>query len=206
MVGGEIETTKYVLDPSTLGSSEKNHKRFVGLIFDKDGEWTPLAGLMDRTKMDGVAPHTTLSQPYFVNGDPSLVEGIEIEDVDGNWQPLVPMTSTTEPGSSYETWVAVEQLSGVTIAAHKRLQASFVLNEGLLSYTCPNCPEGKPQPVYWVDETGALTADQQAELSSFLNLANKLPLLFGLMIGFGLVLLLVGAGICAMGRKEKMIA
>jgi hypothetical protein len=65
----------------------------AGLIFDKAGTWIPMDGVMDRTMLDGVAPHATLSQPYFVDGDPSLVENIAVEDADGDWQPLESMVS-----------------------------------------------------------------------------------------------------------------
>ena len=32
ITNGEIETTKYVLDPSTLASSDTNHETFIGSV------------------------------------------------------------------------------------------------------------------------------------------------------------------------------
>jgi hypothetical protein len=119
---------------------------------------------------------------------------------DASYSPLTAMTSTTNP--EYDTWIAVEQLSGVTIAAHKRLQANFIIDAGVFSKACPKCVTNKPFPVYWIDETGALTTDQADQLSSFLGLAYMLPLLFAVLFAVGLVLLLVAGVMWAMAKKN----
>lgn len=188
---GKTETTQYELEPAALSSSADNIKKFVGVQFDAVGGSTNVDGLMDRKMLDGISPHIALSQPYFVNGAASLVANIS------TWNPEMERYSqlestTTEESPEYQTWIAVEQLSGVTIAAHKRLQANFIVDEGLLAFACPECSVGKAMPIYWVDETGSLTSEQAKELSGFLGLAQRLSLFQGVLLGLGVTFVVVG--------------
>jgi hypothetical protein len=172
------------------------------LQFDAVGGSTNVDGLMDRKMLDGVSPHIALSQPYFINGAASLVADILIWDSEAK-DYIQLKSATTAERPEYDTWIAIEHLSGATIAAHKRLQANFIIDQGLLTYTCPNCPVGAAMPVYWVDETGALTATQSTTLSSFLGLVQKLPLFMGILIGIGALFAVVAIVLCIRIKKQN---
>lgn len=144
-----------------------------------------------------------LSYPFFIFGDKSLLENVELYFRDGSRASIANMYTGDELNEAfydkYSTQIDVEPATGKTMDARKRLMASYsvaavdtetdaaITNLSLLKLT-PNVII----PVFWGEERATVTASLAAKLVSVRKLGSSmLPVLIVALI-LGIIILAVG--------------
>ena len=167
---------------------------------DSAGTGVPVNGLQQLSFVTGFLSY--LSGPYFLYGDPSLLEAVQMTNNDGTVMSAATMYDSEGVLvesflNAYGTFVDIESGTGQTVRARKRSQISYALAS---SMTIPNAsmsdvlwPMLRTEvvlPTYWVQEAGEAKDSVLNTLKKTLSLVRTiLP---------GLIVLLV-AGVIEVG-------
>ncbi|OWZ09263.1 Croquemort-like mating protein [Phytophthora megakarya] len=128
------------------------------------GTGVPVNGLQQLSFVTGFLSY--MSGPFFIFGDESLLEAVEMTTTDG--EVLTADTMYTSDGSlvesyhtAYGTFVDIESGTGQTMSARKRTQISYSLaasaaapNASMSDVLWPALPTEVVLPTYWVQEAG----------------------------------------------------
>jgi len=189
----EFLSRTYVPNPDNSyyisGSTQVAAGKGKGWVY---GGATPFDGVQDVTVLASF--NAFLSRPYFLYGDPNLLtRGITVT-TNG-----VPAEASTD---LHDTFILVEPSSGLSLAGHKRLMASFALfnctNAGQLcgagfepglsitQVSGPFVPPGIIIPQYFMDENSQATSDNIDTFKKIMNiiLAADVILVVASIAGF----------------------
>ncbi|KAK1929898.1 Protein croquemort [Phytophthora citrophthora] len=128
------------------------------------GTGVPVNGLQQLSFVTGFLSY--MSGPFFIYGDTSLLEAVEMTNADGTVMTADSMydsegTLHDNFLSSYATFVDIESGTGQTMSARKRSQVSYslaasssVANASMSDVLWPALPTEVVLPTYWVQEAG----------------------------------------------------
>ncbi|EGZ27463.1 hypothetical protein PHYSODRAFT_554004 [Phytophthora sojae] len=175
------------------------------------GSGIPVNGLHQLSFITGFLSY--MSGPFFVYGDSSLLEGVEMTKSDGTV--VTADTMYDSDGSlaesyfnAYGTFVDIESGTGQTMSARKRSQVSYALststtvaNASMSDLVWPALPTEVVLPTYWVQEAAEAKDSVLDTFKSTLTLVKTfLP---GLIVLIIVGLLEVGGGVL-LWRRHKL--
>ncbi|KAG7398907.1 hypothetical protein PHYBOEH_010125 [Phytophthora boehmeriae] len=157
------------------------------------GTGVPVDGLHQLSFVTGFLSY--MSGPFFIYGDTSLLEAVEMTTTDGTIMTAdVMYDSNGDLGDSYReaysTFVDIESGTGQTMSARKRSQISYaiaastaVTNASMSDLLWPTLPTEVVLPTYWVQEAGEATDSLLDTFKSTLTLVKTfLPALIVLIV------------------------
>lgn len=177
------------------------------------GTGIPVNGLQQLSFLTGFLSY--LSGPFFIHGDPSLLEAVQMTNTNGIVMTAENMYDTNGDllesiHSAYGTFVDIESGTGQTMSARKRLQVSYALaasmsvpNASMSDVLWPSLPTEVVMPAYWVQEAGEA---KDSVLDRFKNLLTLVKtFLTGLIVLIIAGLLEVAGGVLLWRRyKQKL--
>ncbi|POM60857.1 Croquemort mating protein M82, partial [Phytophthora palmivora] len=128
------------------------------------GTGIPVNGLHQLSFVTGFLSY--MSGPFFIHGDTSLLEAVEMTNTNGTVMTADTMydsdgTLLDSFTSAYGTFVDIESGTGQTMRARKRSQVSYslaastsVANASMSDMLWPTLPTEVVLPTYWVQEAG----------------------------------------------------
>ncbi|KAH7479932.1 Scavenger receptor class B member 1 [Phytophthora ramorum] len=128
------------------------------------GTGIPVNGLHQLSFVTGFLSY--MSGPFFIYGDTSLLEAVEMTNANGTLMTADAMYESDgnlveSLHSSYGTFVDIESGTGQTMSARKRSQVSYavaastsVANASMSDMLWPTLPTEVVLPTYWVQEAG----------------------------------------------------
>ncbi|GMF19047.1 unnamed protein product [Phytophthora lilii] len=177
------------------------------------GTGVPVNGLQQLSFVTGFLSY--MSGPFFIYGNTSLLEAVEMTDSNGTV-----MTSDTMYDSdgnlvesfhsAYGTFVDIESGTGQTMSARKRSQVSYALaassvvaNASMSDVLWPRLPTEVVLPTYWVEEAGEAKDSVLDTFKSTLTLVKTfLP---GLIVLIIVGVLEVGGGVFLWRRYKQTL-
>ncbi|GMF41291.1 unnamed protein product [Phytophthora fragariaefolia] len=179
------------------------------------GSGIPVNGLHQLSFITGFLSY--ISGPFFVYGDSSLIEGVEMTNTNGTVVTADIMYDSD--GSlvesyfdAYGTFADIESGTGQTMSARKRSQVSYavaasstVANASMSDLVWPTLPTEVVLPTYWVQESAEAKESVLKTVKSTLTLVKTfLP---GLIVLIIVGVLEVGGGVFLWRRhKHKLEA
>ncbi|CAH0518227.1 unnamed protein product [Peronospora belbahrii] len=159
------------------------------------GTGIPVNGLHQLSFVTGFLSY--MSGPFFIYGDSSLLEAVQMTNTNGIVMTADSMYDTEGNllesfHSAYGTFVDIESGTGQTMRARKRSQISYALaasmsvpNASMSDVLWPKLPTDVVLPTYWVQEAG------EAKESVLDTFKNTLTLVKTFLVGL-IVLIIVG--------------
>ncbi|CAH0490907.1 unnamed protein product [Peronospora farinosa] len=177
------------------------------------GTGVPVNGLQQLSIVTGFLSY--MSGPFFIYGDSSLLEAVQMTSTDGTVMKADSMYDSEgnlfeSVHSAYGTFVDIESSTGQTMSARKRLQVSYALaasmsvpNASMSDVLWPTLPTEVVLPVYWVQEAGEAKDSVLDKFKSMLALVKTF--LVGLIVLVIIGIVEAGGGIFLWRRyKQKL--
>ncbi|KAG2764018.1 hypothetical protein JG687_00000624 [Phytophthora cactorum] len=177
------------------------------------GTGVPVNGLHQLSFVTGFLSY--MSGPFFIYGDTSLLEAVEMTNSDGTAMTVDTMydsdgTLIQSFLNAYGTFVDIESGTGQTMRARKRSQVSYslaasssVANASMSDMLWPTLPTEVVLPTYWVQEAGEAKNSVLDTFKSTLTLVKTfLP---GLIVLIIVGVIEVGGGVFLWRRHKQRL-